>query len=134
MRILHCFKVYRPDMNAGIPEVMSQLCAGTPPGSQASILTCRSSGVGSRIIVDGVEVERTWTLGQISTMPISPTYLWRFYQRCRDVDILALHAPFPLVDIGIKLGLGRGPALVIHWHADIVGRSFVRPIFQPLLM
>jgi rhamnosyl/mannosyltransferase len=133
MRILHCFKVYRPDMNAGIPEVISQLCAGTPPGSQASILTCRSGGIGSRIIVDGVDVERTSTLGQISTMPISPTYLLRFYQRCRDVDILALHAPFPLVDICIELRLGRRPALVIHWHADIIGRSLVRPIFNPLL-
>src|SRR5262245_27111950 len=102
MRILHCFKVYPPDHQGGIEEAMGRIIKGAPADVQSSILVCRTSGPGSTIMVDGCEVERTSTFGQISSVPLSPGYIWRLRQRLRDVDILALHAPFPLSDIGIR--------------------------------
>ena len=133
MRILHVFKVYKPDITAGIPEVISSIAAGMPAGTESAVLACRQGGVGSRIVVDGLPVERTSTFAQVSSLPISPAFLWRFGVRSRGVDLIASHAPFPLVDIGVNLGLCARRALVIHWHADIVGRAFLRPVFGPLL-
>jgi glycosyltransferase involved in cell wall biosynthesis len=133
MRVLHCFKVYKPDMTAGITEVIANITAGMPAGIESSILTCRLRGAASHTIVDGIPVERTSTLGQISSLPISPTYLWRFYVRSRDADVVAFHGPFPLVDIAVNSGFCRSRALVVHWHAEIVGRALLRPIFDPLM-
>jgi rhamnosyl/mannosyltransferase len=51
----------------------------------------------------------------------------------RDADVIALHAPFPLADLAIWPGLQQRQALVIHWHADIVGRDWLKPLYEPLV-
>jgi glycosyltransferase involved in cell wall biosynthesis len=43
------------------------------------------------------------------------------------------HAPFPLTDLAIMAALPRRAALIVHWHADIVGRAVLRPILTPLI-
>lgn len=133
MRILHCFKVYQPDQNGGIEEAIAVLAGATPADSHVSVLTCRNRGLGSRVSVNGVLVERTTTFAQINSIPISPTYVWRLRQKLPDVDVVAFHAPFPLIDLGLLLGLHDEQALIIHWHADILGRDWLRPLFGPLL-
>ena len=133
MRILHAFKVYTPDNHGGIVEAIARIASGTPIGDSASLLVCRYIGLGSTINVDGLQVERTTTLAQFSSLPISPGYIPVFHQRARDADVVAFHAPFPFIDIGLMLGIPDKTALVIHWHAEITGRSLFRPIISPLL-
>jgi glycosyltransferase involved in cell wall biosynthesis len=132
MHILHAFKVYTPDHHGGIVEAIARITAGTPSGDSASLLVCRYLGMGSTVSVDGLKVERTTTLAQFSSLPISPSYIPVFRQRIQSADVIAFHAPFPLIDIGL-LGLPRDKALVIHWHAEITGRNLFRPVFHPLL-
>jgi glycosyltransferase involved in cell wall biosynthesis len=133
MRILHAFKVYTPDQHGGIVEAIARITSGTPSGDSASLLACRYLGIGSTIEVEGLPVERTTTLAQFSSMPISPGYIPTFRRRMRNADVIAFHAPFPFVDIGLTLGFPSDKALVIHWHAEITGRNSFRPIFRPLL-
>jgi rhamnosyl/mannosyltransferase len=133
MRVLHCFKVYRPDHNGGIEEAMSRIVAGAPDDFESSMLVCRLRGPGSTIVVDGCEVERTTTYANVSSLPISPGYVLRMRQRIKDADVVVLHAPFPLSDIAIRGALGDNKGLVIHWHAEIVGRDLLRPVFDPLI-
>jgi glycosyltransferase involved in cell wall biosynthesis len=133
MRILHAFKVYTPDYHGGIVEAIARITAGTPSSDSASLLVCRYLGLGSKLEVDGLPVERTTTLAQFSSLPISPGFIPVFRQRVQDADVIAFHAPFPFIDIGLMLGIARDKALVIHWHAEITGRDLFRPIFHPLL-
>ncbi len=134
MRVLHGFKVYQPDQNGGIEEAIFRISTGAPPDADTSILVCRTKGPGSSVVVGGVPVERTSTFGQFSSLPISPSYPFRLRSRLKTADVLAFHAPFPLVDLGISFGALRDDqALVIHWHAEIVGRKWLRPAFRPLL-
>ncbi|SDN37131.1 glycosyltransferase [Afipia sp. GAS231] len=132
MRILHAFKVYTPDHHGGIVEAIARITAGTPDGDSSSLLVCRYFGLGNTVEVDGLPVERTTTLAQFSSLPISPGFIPVFLRRVRDADVIAFHAPFPFVDIGL-LGIPDSKALVIHWHAEITGRNLFRPIFHPLL-
>jgi rhamnosyl/mannosyltransferase len=90
-------------------------------------------GLGSTLDVDGLSVERTTTLAQFSSLPISPGFIPVLRQRLQSADVVAFHAPFPLVDIALMLGIPGDKALVIHWHAEITGRNLFRPIFHPLL-
>jgi len=133
MRILHAFKVYTPDHHGGIVEAIARITAGTPRSDSASLLVCRYLGFGSTLEVDGLSVERTTTLAQYSSLPISPGFIPTFLKRARSADVIAFHAPFPFVDIGLMLGIPNDKALVIHWHAEITGRNLFRPIFHPLL-
>lgn len=133
MRILHAFKVYTPDLHGGIVEAIARITSGTPSGDSASLLVCRYIGMGSTMNIDGLRVERTTTLAQFSSLPISPGYIPVFHQRARDADVVAFHAPFPFIDIGLMLGIPDKTALVIHWHAEITGRNLFQPILNPLL-
>lgn len=133
MRILHGFKVYTPDNHGGIVEAIARITAGTPSSDSASLLVCRYLGLGSKLEVDGLPVERTTTLAQFSSLPISPGFIPIFRKRLQDADVIAFHAPFPLIDIGLMLGIPRDKALVIHWHADITGRNLFQPVLHSLL-
>jgi glycosyltransferase involved in cell wall biosynthesis len=133
MHILHTFKVYTPDYHGGIVEAIARITAGTPSADSASLLVCRHVGLGSTIDVGGVRVERTSTLAQFSSLPLSPGFIPVLRKRMQDADVIAFHAPFPFVDIALLLGLSKNKALVIHWHAEITGRNLFRPIFHPLL-
>ena len=133
MHILHTFKVYTPDHHGGIVEAIARITAGTPAADSASLLVCRQAGLGSRIDVGGLRVERTSTLAQFSSLPLSPGFIPVLRKRMQDADVVAFHAPFPFVDIALLLGLPKNKALVIHWHAEITGRNLFRPIFHPLL-
>jgi rhamnosyl/mannosyltransferase len=97
------------------------------------LLVCRYLGFGSKLEVNGITVERATTLTQFSSLPISPGFIPLFRQRIQDADVIAFHAPFPLVDIALALGIPHNKALVIHWHAEIIGRNLFRPIFRSLL-
>ena len=133
VRILHAFKVFAPDMHGGIGEAIARIAEGTPSGDSVSLLVCRHLGLGSTLDVGGLAVERTTTLARFSSLPISPGYIPVFRKRLQNADVIAFHAPFPFVDIGVMLGIPHDKALVIHWHAEITGRSAFRPIFLPLL-
>jgi rhamnosyl/mannosyltransferase len=133
MRILHTFKVYTPDHHGGIVEAIARITAGTPTSDSASLLVCRQAGLGSTVDVGGLRVERTSTLAQFSSLPLSPGFIPVLRKRMQDADVVAFHAPFPFVDIALLLGVPKNKALVIHWHAEITGRNLFRPIFHPLL-
>lgn len=46
---------------------------------------------------------------------------------------MALHCPFPLNDIGVWLGIPKRTALVVHWHAEILGRRLLSRSFTGLV-
>jgi glycosyltransferase involved in cell wall biosynthesis len=134
MRVLHAYKVFLPDQNGGIQEAILRIATGSPADAATFILVCRTHGLGSSVFVEGIPVERTSTFAEVSSLPISPAYPFRLRTRLNETDVLVFHAPFPLVDLCVSVGALRDDqALVIHWHAEIVGRKWLKPIFARLL-
>ncbi|KIZ45457.1 glycosyl transferase family 1 [Rhodopseudomonas palustris] len=133
MRVLHAYKVYRPDAEGGIPEVISQLAELRSLGDHCAVLTARSRGFGREFELAGVEVHAVGSFGQLLSMPIAPQFPFRLRRRARRVDVLALHAPFPLNDLGVALGIPEDAALVVHWHAEILGRKTVMKFLAPVI-
>lgn len=133
MRILHCYKIYRPEVEGGIPEVMSQLLGLRDFGDSSTILTARRRGWGRRYVLDGAEVRAVASLGEALSMPLAPHYPLVLAQAAKSCDVLALHAPFPLNDIGLALGVPDDVALVVHWHAEILGRQAIVKLLAPVI-
>jgi len=133
VRIVHAYKVFKPEIEGGIPEVIDTLATGlTALGHDNHIVVARRRGLGTRDTYSGVPITRAGSLGDILSLPIAPTYPLALWRAARDADILAVHTPFPLTD-PIAALLPRKIGLVIHWHADIVRQKKLGALLSPLM-
>lgn len=133
IKILHTYKVYRPDLDGGIPSVIATLSKPTGDHITHDILVARHNGRSHLLDIDGVPVEAVATLGTIFSTPIAPTYPFAFLRRAKASDIVIHHAPFPLADMSVAR-LPRDIALIVYWHADIVGYSLLQRLLTPVLL
>jgi glycosyltransferase involved in cell wall biosynthesis len=132
MRILHAFKVYRPDSEGGVPEIMGLLARPQNPNDSSSILVARSFGRGADFDVNGVPVQAVFSLGNLFSMPIAPTFPFALARQARRAEVVVLHVPFPLNDVG-AFRIPPHVGVVVHWHSDIIGRRFLLPLLAPLI-
>lgn len=133
MRVTHAYKIFRPDIEGGIPAVMSQLARLREDGDQVSVLTVRAHGPARQFELDGTPISALHSFGEISSMPIAPQFPFALKRAAQHCDVLALHAPFPLNDLGLAFGVPDDTAVVVHWHAEILGRKAVMPLVAPLV-
>jgi rhamnosyl/mannosyltransferase len=132
MRILHAFKIYRPEVEGGVPETIGLLTSASGPNNESRILVARSFGMGRTVDVDGVPVTTVTSLGNMFSMPVAPTFPFALARQARQADVVVLHVPFPLNDIGV-LGIPAKVGLVVHWHSDIIGQRFLLPLVAPFI-
>ena len=132
MRILHAYKVYWPDADGGIPSVIFCLAQNTDQAFH-SVLSARLCGLGHKYAMNGVPVEAVTSLGTVHSMPLAPGYFPAFFRSARIAGIVVHHAPFPLTDAAILLGLPSDVAVIVYWHADIIGRSLFKRLVNPIL-
>jgi rhamnosyl/mannosyltransferase len=133
LHILHAYKIYRPDIEGGIPAVMSSLAEASHPAISHSILCARRGGAARRSVIDGVPVEAVASLGTLFSTPLAPGYIPAFARRARSSDVVIHHAPLPLTDAAILLGLPDHVGLIVYWHADIVGYALLKRLVSPLI-
>ncbi len=133
MRVLHSYKVFPPDIVGGITEVMAYIAEGMAPRHESSVLVARSRGWGRRYIWESLPVEALFSFGTLLSTPIAPSFPFVLAKRSRKADLVALHQPFPLNDIGASLGLPCKTALVVHWHGEIVRQRSLTGLVAPLI-
>lgn len=133
MRVLQAYKVYRPDVDGGIPEVIAQLSELRSQDDEVAILVARDKGRFRRFVHDGTPVTAVSSFGQLMSMPIAPSFPFELRRELHRFDVLAAHAPFPLNDLGLALGVPDHVALVVHWHAEIVGRGLAKTVLEPFM-
>lgn len=133
MRVLHAYKIYKPDIEGGIPAVISSLTRGSDGPIQHSILCARRFGLHRNYRIDGTPVEAVSSLGTLFSTPIAPGFITAFLRRARSSDVVIHHAPLPLTDIAIVLGLPADAALIVFWHAEIIGYSLLKSAVSPLI-
>jgi rhamnosyl/mannosyltransferase len=131
MRVLHCYKSFFPETFGGVPQVVAALARGG--GATSSVLVARRRGFARTYRFADIPVEAVGALGEVLSMPIAPSFPFRLAARARDCDVLALHQPFPLNDLGVMLGIPREVAVVVHWHSEIVGQRRLVPLIEPFI-
>jgi rhamnosyl/mannosyltransferase len=133
LRVLHAYKVFPPDVVGGITEVIAYIAKGMAPRQESSLLVARSRGWGRRYTFDTIPVEALVSFGTWLSTPIAPSFPFVLAKRSREVDLVALHHPFPLNDLGVALGLPRRTALVVHWHSEILRARPLAGLLAPLI-
>src|SRR3974390_3054524 len=132
-RVLHTYKIYKPEVDGGIPAVISVLTTMADPAIGHEILTARKRGWFRRLTDGKTPVIAVSSPGDISSLPVAPSFPFWVRARARKNDILVHHVPFPLPDLAIAaLGLPKSTALVVHWHGDIDGRPLLKRLLAPI--
>lgn len=131
MRVLHAYKLYEEE--GGVSAAIAAATSVRHGGIENRILASRARGRGNFGQARGVPVRRVGSAGMLMSMPVAPSFPFVLAQEARQADVLVAHAPFPLNDLGIALGLPDDLALVVHWHSDILGRRAVMPFVAPFI-
>jgi len=125
--------VFPPDIVGGITEVIAYIAEGMAPRHESSVLVARSRGWGRRYTFGTIPVEALFSFGTLLSTPIAPSFPFVLAKRSRKADLVALHQPFPLNDIGVALGLPRETAVVVHWHGEIVRQRSLTGLVAPFI-
>lgn len=131
--MLHSYKVFPPDVVGGITEVIAYIAEGMAPRHESSVLVARNRGWGRRYTFGTIPVEALFSFGTLLSTPIAPRFPFVLAKRSRKADLVALHQPFPLNDIGVSLGLPRETAVVVHWHGEIVRQRSLTGLVAPFV-
>ena len=131
MKILQTNKLYYP-VTGGIERVVQQLAEGLSDRTSTTVLVCRKKGKTIREEVNGVPVLRCKTLINVSSLPISLSYLHCFRKEAKKNDIVHIHMPFPLGDLACLLSGYKGK-VVLWWHSDVVRQERMMVLYRPLM-
>src|SRR4051812_40449193 len=128
-RILHAYKIYRPEVDGGIPAVIATLSGLATRNFQHEVLVARKIGP-YRAYSDGsTKVLAVTSFGSLSSTPIAPSFPFWLLARARSADIVFHHVPFPITDLAIAaFGLSKRTGLIVHWHGDIDGRTLLKQV------
>jgi len=121
MRVLHAYKVFLPELTGGVPEAISLLSSSMGPDIESRVIVCHRGWQPRQLDVGGIAVEQVASWGQLLSMPLAPMFPMMLKRAMREADLVVVHQPFPLNDIGVALGLPDRVPLVVHWHSDILG-------------
>jgi len=124
MRILHVGKYY-PPAAGGIENFLRDLAAAqVAQGHEVSVLVHQArSKAGPRQILDGVEIFRAPTYGEVAHAPVSPAFgrALRGQLSSFAPDVLHLHMPNTSAFWALKI---PPVPMVVHWHADVVSSRY----------
>ena len=130
MKVLQVYKNYDPTLG-GIETHVRQLAVGlSARGVSSSVLVAAR---GFQTIVEnreGVQVTRAGRIGELASTPLSVALIRELGRS--DADIIHLHVPYPVGELGYLL-VGRRRRLVVTYHSDIVRQSWANPMYQPFL-
>lgn len=132
MRILHTYKAYSPDSTGGIAEVIARIVAASGKYKN-TVLVARECGRSQILRQDGATINAVFSLGNISSLPIAPSYPLILARVARKFDLIVHHAPFPLTDLGLMIPRPRGVGLIVYWHADLLRSNFIVQAVAPIL-
>jgi rhamnosyl/mannosyltransferase len=130
VKVVHIFKDFYPPTTGGIEQHMHLLCSELSKHVDVAVLVPSRS---CRMVdeqIDGIRVVRVPEFGRYASAPLCPT-LPRWLRRLRP-DIVHLHFPNPMGDLGYLMSGVRAP-LVVTYHADIIKQRRFLPFYRPIV-
>lgn len=129
MKIVHLGKYYPPD-TGGIESVSASLARGAAAhGHEVDVV---SFGRKSSSVLDaGARVLRHWVATTVASQPLSPGYVIDAIRRGRRADVVHVHVPNMLA-AWAAMRMGRRPAMVVHWHSDVIDKGLLGRLLGPL--
>lgn len=130
MRVAHVFKDFWPPLVAGITRYLADIAdESARRGLKVDVHVAGVRRSRRDVLPSGVVVHRHRELGRVLSSPIAPG-LVREASRL-DADVVHLHMPNPLGELGVVLSEGSRP-IVVTFHAQLGRQKFLEPVYGPL--
>ena len=126
--ILHLGKFYSP-YKGGIETVNQDIAEYTvKKGLYTSVLCFHD--LNEKNYLNNVEVIRCKTIFNISSQPISFSYVLNFFRILKKIKIIHIHYPNILALFLCHFSYKK--KVVIHWHSDIISNPIINILLLPL--
>ncbi|TEA69612.1 glycosyltransferase [Allopusillimonas ginsengisoli] len=134
MKILHVYKVYYPDAQSGVAQMIRHLAQGGDSEVEHAVfaLSTVSTAGGTMQKLADVSVYRPHAQISLCSTPISFTSLGMFSRAVKQADLIHYHFPWPFADVLHYMARVHKPA-VVTYHSDIVKQSRIYPFYRPLM-
>lgn len=137
MRVLQISKWYLP-YTGGIETTVHYIASGLiERGAFARVLTCHRhcNLQNAHEHIDGVEVVRALSLGNLFSTPVSPSFPAFYRRQARWADVLHFHVPFPLAALVHSWAPLQSKPVVVTFHADPANTRWgkLAALYQPIL-
>lgn len=133
-KMLHAAKWYAPVVG-GIETAALDITGAVAGKAEVEILVC-SEAKERRIekTEDGITVYKAKTPCVKFSMPLSRDYVKTFKKMAKNVDLIQIHAPFPLSDLALVLSRASKKAKVaVWWHSDVIKQKKLMLLYKPLM-
>jgi len=133
MKILHVYKVYYPENNTGVPQVIRALCNGMSEFDiQSHVLTTVTDRCDEVIEFENHLIHPVPSTFSLFSTNFSRKMFSKYRALSNNCDIIHFHYPWPFADIVQTAARVKTP-YVITYHSDIVGQKFTRHLYAPLM-
>ena len=133
-KILHISKFY-PPYYGGIEDVVYNIVSEFRNSAYEQRVICFNHEKGGTIRTNenGIGIVRVKTPFTIASQPISLSYLWQLKKELQTFkpDIIHVHFPNPLIAVYLLLLSLHHIKVIIHWHADIIGKNMLYWTIKP---
>jgi rhamnosyl/mannosyltransferase len=129
MKIVHVFKDFYPPLAAGITCYLADVSdAMAGRGHEVEVHVAGVKQSRRDRLPSGVVVHRHQEMARALSMPLAPGLVREV--RTLDADVLHVHLPNPIGELGVVLN--HGPAVVATFHAQLGRQRMLEPLYAPL--
>ena len=130
--LLLCLSYYHPHVSGlsiSAAEIAEEF---TRRGHRAMVVCSSRPGLARREAINGVEVTRSHTIGQVGKAPLMPLHGIDIWQAAKHADIVALHLPYPDAAIAAIMAKLRRRKLIISYAASISRADWISRVTRAL--
>lgn len=133
MRVLHFYRLYLPENDAGIPRTIRALArAGSRLGIDATVLALGPERRNTRVDMDGHAVWKAHRDFRLGAADFSASAFGLFAELARQADLVHYHFPWPFMDLVHFATRMRKPS-VVTYHSDVVKQKRALLLYRPLM-
>lgn len=133
MRVLHYFRLSRPDSFGGVEQFIHQLSVATRAfGVSSHVLATADEPQAPTQRLDGHVVHQAPVGFRIAGVEFSTRAALRFRELAAKVDLVHYHFPWPFADL-THLAFGRKVPSIVTYHSDIVRQPTMLKLYSPLM-
>ncbi len=129
-RVLQISKFYRP-VSGGIESVVSEITEGLVDEQINTTVLCTNINGETLVENQRYKIIRSGIFGKVLSTPISTDLIWQLIKRRKDFDIIHVHLPNPIANLGLFIA-NPSAKIIVHWHSDIVKQKRALKLYAPL--
>ena len=131
IKVIHLGKFYFPS-RGGIEAVTKSIVESNEMTKFSNELVVFSDQTNAQVLANGTLVKSFRPLLTVFSQPISLLYFFYVLRNISRFDIVLFHFP-NMLPLPLLILVPKRIKIVLFWHSDIVGRSFLMRILSPVI-